>query len=107
MTVRLLCISAPSYAIQVPPGVPASGARFYGGPGAAIAAGDVVDVPGDATGDAAALVNTGFFVMLGQSGTTSQRPTYPKAGSQFVDTTLSKMVTFTGTDWRDVTGASV
>lgn len=102
MTTRLLCVLSTSYPIQVPPPpVPASGSRFYGA-----SQGGVIDVPGDITGDAATLLNTGNFVFLGQSGPTSARPSYPKPGAVFVDTTIGAPLWFDGTAWRDATGTS-
>jgi hypothetical protein len=41
-----------------------------------------------------------------QSGATSARPTYPKAGQMFVDTTVGAPLWFDGTAWRDAAGTS-
>jgi hypothetical protein len=105
---RLICISTPSSPIQVPPPpTPASGAKFYNAPGAAIAQGNVLDVAGDETSvDVATLISSGNFVLLGQVGTTSARPTYPRQGQQFIDTTVGTLLTYDGAAWRDVTGTS-
>jgi hypothetical protein len=66
-----------------------------------------LDIPGDATGDAAAIASSGF-VILGTSGATSTRPSNPPAGSWHVDTTLGFAVAFDGSFWRNpITGASV
>ena len=81
----------------------ASGANFY-----TCTKGGVLDVAGDATGtDVQVLLSSGYFVLLGQVGTTPERPTYPKVGQQYIDSTLSRLITFTGSDWRDVAGAGV
>jgi len=66
-----------------------------------------LDLPGDATGDAATIVSQGFLA-VGSSGATSSRPSNPKAGAWHVDTTLGYAVVFDGTYWRNpVSGASV
>ncbi|MDD1522623.1 hypothetical protein [Bradyrhizobium ottawaense] len=89
--------------------------RFY-----SCAAGAFVDVPGFATGDAAAMASsatrtsgdnpgslsvTGLF-MLGSSGPTSSRPGNPNLRDLHIDTTLSAVVVFDGANWRNpLTGA--
>jgi hypothetical protein len=66
-----------------------------------------LDLPGDATGDAATIASQGFMA-VGSSGATSSRPSNPKAGSWHVDSTLGYAVVFDGTNWRNpVSGASV
>jgi hypothetical protein len=66
-----------------------------------------VDVPGDASGDAAAIASQGF-VGIGTSGPTSARPTNVGPGSWHVDTTLGEAVVFDGKSWRNpVTGVAV
>lgn len=66
-----------------------------------------IDVPGDATGDAAAIASGGF-VNIGSSGPTSARPTNAKPGAWHVDTTLGEAVVFDGASWRNpVTGVAV
>jgi hypothetical protein len=86
----------------VPP-PPALAQRGY-----TVTAFQVLDVPGDITGDAAVLANQGF-VVLGTSGATSARPTANlKAGALHVDTTLGKTVVYDGiANWRDPTTGSV
>jgi hypothetical protein len=66
-----------------------------------------LDIPGDATGDAAAIASSGF-VIFGTSGPSSSRPSNPPAGSWHVDTTLGFAVAFDGSFWRNpITGAAV
>jgi hypothetical protein len=79
-----------------------------------VASGDAIvfavpflDLPGDATGDAATIASQGFMT-VGSSGATSSRPSNPKAGAWHVDTTLGYAVVNDGTFWRNpITGASV
>ena len=115
-TTRLLCIESTSThtygagALTVPaPPLPAQ--RGY-----VATRGQLVDVPGDATGDAMVLLGYGdpypgggdYFAMIGQSGTTAQRPTTPTPGVLFVDTTVGAVIAWDGAAWRNVvTGASV
>jgi hypothetical protein len=102
-TTRLLCVATTPGSIQIPPPpVPAAGSRAY-----SASQGGVIDVPGDVTGDSATLLNSGYFVLLAQSGATAGRPTYPKSGQPFVDTTINKPIWFDGAAWRDCTGESV
>jgi hypothetical protein len=71
-----------------------------------IAAGSFADVPGDMTGDAAALASQGFAAVAA-SGSTANRPKGIAPGFLYVDTTLSAVVAFDGTNWRNVvTGAT-
>jgi len=82
--------------------VPASGANFY-----ASTKGDVLDVASDeASVDVQTLLSSGCFVILGQVGATAARPTYPRAGQQFIDVTVGTLLTYDGAAWRDVTGTS-
>ena len=52
----------------------------------------------------AVLLNSSYFVLLGQSGSTSQRPTYPKAGAVFINTDVDVATWFDGAIWRQATG---
>ncbi len=66
-----------------------------------------IDVPGDETGDAAAIASQGF-VKIGSSGPTSARPLNPKTGAWHCDTTLGYAVAFDGSSWRNpITGVAV
>lgn len=72
-------------------------------------AGGYIDAVGDPSVDAAALTSQGF-VLIGGSGTTSQRPTgagFLKPRFVYVDTTLALVVVWDGVNWRNpVTGAT-
>jgi hypothetical protein len=62
--------------------------------------GQPIDVPGDLTGDAAALANQGF-VALGTSGPTPARPTSNvRPGAIHVDTGINAVVFWDGATWR-------
>jgi hypothetical protein len=71
-------------------------------------AGGFVDALGDPSGDAASLTSQGF-VLVGASGTTTQRPTgagFLRPGFLYVDTTASLVVIWDGASWRNpVSGA--
>jgi hypothetical protein len=71
--------------------------------------GSVVDVPGDPTGDAAALTSQDFAVVA-MSGPTGSRPTslgMLKPGALFIDTSLNLVLCWDGIVWRNVlTGAA-
>jgi hypothetical protein len=78
------------------------------------APGSVLDVVGDASGDASSLSSQGFIpVML--SGPTSSRPLFASTtigtaahGTLYLDTTLSAVIAYDGVNWRNViTAASV
>lgn len=59
-------------------------------------------------GDASPLASQGFVAVGDESGATTARPVnkYLRPGYVFVDTTLSLVVVWDGTDWRNpVTGA--
>jgi hypothetical protein len=85
-----------------PPPAPAAGSNFYSS-----TKGSVIDVATDAASvDVAVLLSSGCFILLAQVGPTSARPTYPKAGQMFVDTTIGAPLWFDGTAWRDATGTS-
>jgi len=66
-----------------------------------------LDIPGDFTGDAAALANQGFFA-VGTSGPTSARPaTNLKPGALHVDTGINQVVVWDGSTWRNpITGTA-
>jgi hypothetical protein len=78
--------------------------------------GAVYDIPGDAASvpvqallsahDVGARAPAPYFVLLGPSGPTSARPTFPNKGDSYVDTTLGVALTFDGSSWRDCTGTS-
>jgi hypothetical protein len=62
-----------------------------------------VDVPGDMTGDVAAILSSGFFV-VGASGPTSARPNGVGGvghGYTYIDTTLNIVVVWDGANWRN------
>ncbi|MGJ5082734.1 hypothetical protein [Bradyrhizobium sp. HKCCYLS3013] len=78
-------------------------------------AGSVIDVPGDVTScDVQALLSahdplpagTQYFILLGQSGATGARPTYPSIGQHFIDTTVGVPLWWDGAAWRDCSGFS-
>lgn len=108
MTMRLLCVETTPSPICIPPGV-LPPVRTY-----SATKGGVIDVSGDVNGDVQTLLSardplpggTNYFVLLGQSGPTSARPTYPVAGQPFIDTTVGAMLWFDGSAWRDVAGTS-
>jgi hypothetical protein len=84
--------------------------RHLSGRNYAGAAGSVVDVP-ETESDGADHPSLGY-VRLGRSGTTAQRPTVtssvpPRIGEPFCDTTLTKVIFWTGSVWVDMTGATV
>lgn len=58
--------------------------------------------------DAVELVANGWIeTASGGSGTTAQRPSSPKAGTSYHDTTLGAIVKFDGKAWRNaLTGAA-
>jgi hypothetical protein len=65
----------------------------------------VVDAP---ESDARALMSNGGWMILGQVGTTEERPATAKQGDRFIDATLEVEVIFDGTTWRHpVTGEEV
>ncbi|WP_298363428.1 hypothetical protein [uncultured Bradyrhizobium sp.] len=104
MTIRLLNTNnVPATGIN-PPGNPMN-AKSYG-----IAPGGFLDVVG--VDEAATLLGqrnglAGFF-QVGTSGPATSRPVNVTPGAIHIDTTLSKVVTFDGSSWRDpVTGAVV
>ncbi|MBR0760720.1 hypothetical protein [Bradyrhizobium japonicum] len=108
MTVRLLCIETTPAPICVPPGV-LPPQRAY-----SATKGGVIDVPGDINGDAQTLLSArdplpggmNYFILLGQSGPTSARPSYPALGQAFIDTTVGSTLFYDGASWRDITGTS-
>jgi hypothetical protein len=115
-TTRLLCIEntstntgGTSGALLVPP-APLPALRAY-----TANRGQVIDVPGDPTGDAAVLLNYSdpnpgggkYFALIGQSGTTAARPTSPTPGMQFVDTTAAIVVAWDGANWRNVVSGAI
>lgn len=71
--------------------------------------GGFIDAIGDPSGDASSLVSQGF-IPVGGSGTTAQRPLaagFLKPGFVYVDTTISKVVIWDGSNFRDpVTGST-
>ena len=68
------------------------------------AAGTTIDVPDF---DAAVLQANGWTAAApGGVGTTAQRPVNPSKGTQFHDTSLSKVVTWDGKTWRDTSSAA-
>jgi hypothetical protein len=82
-----------------------AGRRYY-----TCASGSFVDVPGDPSGDAAALASQGF-IPVAMSGPTSSRPTSSgilKVGALYLDTTLNVFVVWTGSGgWvNPITGAA-
>jgi hypothetical protein len=87
----------PNGLVLVPP-PPAPAQRAY-----TSTPGTPIDVPGDMTGDAAVLVNTGY-VAIGLSGMTVLRPPTSnlKPGTIYVDTTLAIVVFWDGANWRNV-----
>jgi hypothetical protein len=103
MSVRVFPINGAAVKALVPP-PPAPTQRAYSATG-----GGFVDVPGDANGDTAAILSSGFFA-VGASGPTTARPNGVGAvgpGYVFIDTTLSLVVIFDGLNWRNpVTGAT-
>lgn len=74
--------------------------------------GSVVDVP-DTEAEQIDHVTAGYL-RLGRAGTTAQRPTVKgdvlgnlKSGDIYLDTTISKVIFWTGSGWIDMTGAAV
>lgn len=99
-TTRLIATTNTTGVIGAGAGVPVQ--RAY-----SATMGQVIDVPGDATGDAAALANQGF-VIIGTSGPTSARPNAAnlKPGAVHIDTSLNAVVVSDGANWRSpITGA--
>jgi len=73
--------------------------------------GGIVDVP-DTEAEQIDHATAGY-VRLGRGGTTAQRPTVTgsvianlRPGDIYLDTTLGKVVFWTGTGWVDMTGAA-
>jgi hypothetical protein len=70
--------------------------------------GSTVDVP---EFDAKVLIANGWINTAGpnaQVGTTALRPTAPKVGERYLDTTVGAVVTWTGSGWtHSVTGGKV
>jgi hypothetical protein len=65
----------------------------------------VVDAPET---DARALAADGGWLILGQVGTTEERPSSPKRGDRFIDTLFEAEVIFDGAAWRhSATGEEV
>lgn len=65
---------------------------------------------GNASGSMSSTIATRLYdnlVQTKQFGTTAQRPTAPKNGECYYDTTLSKPIWFYSPTWRDVNGATV
>jgi hypothetical protein len=93
------------------PAKPGSPITMLNGQTYAVAPGVVLDVPDQ---HADALGSNGWLV-IGQSGPTSVRPTtrspgryMAQQGDEFYDTTLGKLLTFDGATWRDPSnGAAV
>lgn len=79
-----------------------TGARY------AAAAGSYVDVPYGVEGQTG-LQNTGFWIDIGPVRATAERPSLSgrDQGFRFIDTTLSKQITWDGANWRDTSGAVV
>jgi hypothetical protein len=101
MTIRLLSITATGTFNVPPPPLPTQ--RAY-----TVTTNQILDVPGDMTGDAGEIVNSGFTV-LGSVGQTSARPIANlRVGDRHVDLTLGFTVIWDGTNWRNpVTGGVV
>jgi hypothetical protein len=107
MTIRLLAL-ANTPAINIP-SPPSPAQRAY----PAMTAGQTLDVPGDLTGDAAVLLGnyvggSAAFLLIGTSGPTPSRPTASlRPGALHVDTGLSIVVVWDGTNWRSPLTGSV
>jgi hypothetical protein len=103
MSIRVFPINGTTVKALVPP-PPAPTQRAY-----SATAGGFVDVPGDASGDTAAILPAGFFA-VGASGPTTARPNGVGGvgpGYVFIDTTLALVVVWDGVNWRNpVTGAT-
>jgi hypothetical protein len=78
-------------------------------------AGTTIDAVGDVNGDQSALASQGFLPVC-LSGPTGSRPNFgsttlgppPGRGTLYLDTTLSVVAIWDGSNWRNViTGASV
>jgi hypothetical protein len=68
-------------------------------------AGVFLDVPDF---DAGILVANGWTDAESDGvGTTAQRPNPPRKGMNYVDTTISKAITYDGLNWRDVVAGTV
>ena len=103
MTIRMFAAGGGQVSATVPP-PPAPPQRAYSAGGQGI---PFVDVPGDASGDAAAIASSGF-VYAGSSGPTSARPPNPKGGDWHIDLTLGFAVVSDGASWRNpITGVIV
>lgn len=72
----------------------------------ACAANSTVDVPDF---DGSVMISNGWVsTASGGSGATVQRPVNPPINTQFHDTTLGKIVSWDGKNWRDYTsGAAI
>ena len=67
-------------------------------------AGQTIDAPESE----ALILATKGWVLLGQAGTSEERPALPRAGDRFLDDSLGLELIFDGADWRNsATGAVV
>lgn len=62
----------------------------------------------DAEGFLAAELEANGYVRSNEVGTTALRPAHPTVGQQYIDTTITAVILWDGTVWRNsITGASV